>query len=75
MELLRLNLTELAVYAHRCGIDLTDEQIDSLLYSSEGWFSAIYLNLCSLFEHGTLPDRSSDIYAMFSAAMIDPPCF
>ena len=72
VEQLRLNHTELAVYAHRCGIDLTDEQVDSLLYSSEGWFSAIYLNLCSLFEHGALPDRSSDIYAMFSAAMIDP---
>ena len=72
VEQLRLNHTELAVYAHRCGIDLTDEQVDSLLYSSEGWFSAIYLNLCSLFEHGSLPDRSSDIYAMFSAAMIDP---
>ena len=71
-EQLRLNHTELAVYAHRCGTELSDEQIDALLYSSEGWFSAIYLNLRTLSERGALPDRSSDIYAMFIAAMIDP---
>ena len=71
-EQLRLNHTELAVYAHRCGAALSDEQISRLLYSSEGWFSAVYLNLRSLAEHGKLPDKSSDIYAMFTAAMIDP---
>ena len=69
---LRLNHTELAVYAHRCGTELTDEQVGALLYSSEGWFSAIYLNLRTLSEHGALPDRNSDIYTMFTAAMIDP---
>ena len=72
MEQLRLNHTELAVYAHRCGMDLSDAQIESLLYSSEGWFSAIYLNLRTLSERGVLPDRNSDIYTMFTAAMIDP---
>ena len=71
-EQLRLNHTELAVYAHRCGTELSDAQIDSLLYSSEGWFSAVYLNLRTLSECGTLPDRSSDIYTTFTAAMIDP---
>ena len=72
VEQLRLNHTELAVYAHRCGTELSDEQIDSLLYSSEGWFSAVYLNLRTLSERGALPDRDSDIYAMFIAAMVDP---
>ncbi|MFQ6977679.1 MAG: hypothetical protein ACLRSD_12415 [Oscillibacter sp.] len=62
----------LSIYAHRCGTELSDAQIESLLYSSEGWFSAIYLNLRTLHERGELPSRSSDIYAMFSAAMIDP---
>ena len=71
-EQLRLNHTELSVYARRCGTPLTEEQIDALLYSSEGWFSAVYLNLRALSEQGVLPDRTSDIYAMFSAAMIDP---
>ena len=71
-EQLRLNHTELAVYAHRCGTELSDEQVNSLLYSSEGWFSAVYLNLRTLSECGALPDRNSDIYTMFAAAMIDP---
>ena len=71
-EQLRLNHTELAVYAHRCGTDLTDAQVENLLYSSEGWFSAVYLNLRTLSERGALPDRNSDIYTTFTATMIDP---
>ncbi len=69
---LRLNHTELTIYAHRCGADLTEKQADELLYSSEGWFSVIYLNLRTLAEQGKLPDGNSDIYTMFTAAMIDP---
>ena len=72
MEQLRLNHTELAIYAHKCGMDLSEAQIETLLYSSDGWFSAIYLNLRTLSERGALPDRNSDIYTMFTAAMIDP---
>ena len=72
MEQLRLNHTELAVYAHRCGTELSDAQVESLLYSSEGWFSAVYLNLRTLFERGVLPSRHSDIYSTFTAAMLDP---
>lgn len=71
-EQLRLNHTELAIYAHRCGTELSDAQVESLLYSSEGWFSAVYLNLRTLFERGVLPSRHSDIYATFTVAMIDP---
>ena len=71
-EQLRLNHTELAVYAHRCGTELSDAQVESLLSSSEGWFSAVYLNLRTLSERGVLPSRHSDIYATFTAAMIDP---
>lgn len=72
VDKLRLNHTELSVYAHRFGADLTDDQIDSLLSSSEGWFSAVYLGLRAVAERGSLPDNHSDIYDMFSAAMIDP---
>ena len=71
-EHLRLNYTELAIYAHRCGTELSDAQVEALLYSSEGWFSAVYLNLRTLSERGALPDRNSDIYSTFTAAMIDP---
>jgi len=71
-EHLRLNHTELAIYAHRCGTELSDAQVEALLYSSEGWFSAVYLNLRTLSERGALPDHNSDIYATFTAALIDP---
>ncbi len=72
VDQLRLNHTELSVYAHRCGTDLSDIQIESLLQSSEGWFSAVYLNLCAFAQYGALPDHYSDIYEMFSTAMLDP---
>lgn len=55
-----------------CGTALSDAEISSLLYMSEGWFSAIYLHLRTLAERGTLPNRKSDIYTMFTAAMIAP---
>ncbi|MGN1019718.1 MAG: LuxR C-terminal-related transcriptional regulator [Aristaeellaceae bacterium] len=71
-EHLRLNSAELATYAHRCGAGLSDAQLKALLYASEGWFSAVYLSLRTFSERGALPDRSSDIYATFTAAMIDP---
>ena len=71
-EQLRLNHTELAVYTNRCGTELSDEQIERLLYYSEGWFSAVYLNLRLFSKHGALPGRNSDIFVVFTAAMIDP---
>ncbi|MGI6679539.1 MAG: LuxR C-terminal-related transcriptional regulator [Dehalobacterium sp.] len=72
IEHLRLNHTEIGIYARRCGTELSDNQIETLLSSSEGWFSAVYLNLRAFAECGTLPDHNSDIYTMFIAAMIEP---
>ena len=71
-EQLRLGREELAVYARRCGAALSESQLTALLTSTEGWFSAVYLNLRSLAERGTLVGGNSDIYAMFTAAMLDP---
>ena len=72
VEELRLNHTELAAYARRCRTPLTDAQIKMLLYTTEGWFSAVYLNLRTLAARGTLPDLHADIYEMFTDAMIAP---
>ena len=55
-----------------CGAALSEQQLENLFRSSEGWFSAIYLNLRALSERGSLPNGSSDIFEMFTAAMIDP---
>ena len=68
---LRLNEKELSAYVRRCGMELTEPQRETLLHSCEGWFFAIYLNLHALAERGTLLPTSSDIYAMFTAAMIE----
>lgn len=72
VEQLRLNHKELAVYVKRCGIKLSEKQTETLFYSSEGWFSAVYLNLQIFLERGVLPDGASDIYAAFTRAMIEP---
>ena len=72
VEQLRLNRKELAVYVKRCGIKLSEKQTETLFYSSEGWFSAVYLNLQIFLERGVLPDGASDIYAAFTRAMIEP---
>lgn len=51
---LRLNREELLAYTHRCGVEITAAQAESLLRSCEGWFSAVYLNLHALAERGNL---------------------
>lgn len=71
-EQLRLTRAELKAYADHCGAELSEEELDKLLYSSEGWFSAVYLNLQAYSHLGTLPGAGSDIYEMFTAAMIEP---
>ena len=69
---LRLNSGELSAYIRRCGTNMTDSQLEHLLKSSEGWFAAVYLNLCSFSKSGELPGKTSDIYQMFSASMLNP---
>lgn len=69
---LRLNSGELSAYIRRCGTSLTASQLEQLLKSSEGWFAAVYLNLCSFSKSGELPGKTSDIYQMFSASMLNP---
>lgn len=51
-----------------CGADLTESQLQQLLYATEGWISAVYLNLRTLADRGSLPERGSDIYNLFTAA-------
>lgn len=70
-EHLRLTRAEVKAYADRCGAELSEKELDKLLYSSEGWFSAVYLNLQAHSEPCALLS-GSDIYEMFTAAMINP---
>lgn len=61
---LRLEREELDAYARRCGAELSDHQVEQLLHTTEGWFSAAYLSLQTLAERGTLR----------TAAPISTPC-
>lgn len=68
----RLNYTELSVYAGKCGISLSDSQLDKLMNLSEGWFSAVYIQLRSMEEYGDMTGDMLDIYEMFNSALIEP---
>ena len=68
----RLNYTELSVYAGKCGISMNDSQLDRLMHLSEGWFSAVYIQLRSMEEYGDMTGETLDIYEMFNSALIDP---
>jgi len=70
-ELLRLNHTELSVFAERCGLTLDDDVVDAMLNISEGWFSAIYFALRSYAETGRLPEGTHDIYELFMSTLLD----
>ena len=71
-ELLKLDRRELAVFVRRCGVKLSEAQLDELLRVSEGWFSAVYISLRFFSESGALPCPDTDILELFSAALIDP---
>ena len=71
-DVLRLTEEELAVYIYRCGTDLSSRQLETLFHTSEGWFSAVYLNLCFYAKNGELPDNNANIYEMFAESMLKP---
>ncbi len=60
---MRLNRTELAAYLRRCGIEMSEDHFELLFRNSEGWFSLVYLNICSYEKDGVLLSKSTDIYS------------
>ena len=71
-DVLRLTQEELAAYIRRCGAELSGRQLETLFHTSEGWFSAVYLNLCFYEKNGELPDNNANIYEMFLESMLKP---
>lgn len=69
---LRLNPTELYAYSRRCGVYINDQQIAELDKLSEGWFSAVYLNLKSFSQYGIFLTGSQDIYEMLNDSLLVP---
>lgn len=69
---LRMNPTELSAYSRRCGVSVGSQQIAELDKLSEGWFSAVYLNLKSFSQHGTFLTGGHDIYEMLHDSLLAP---
>ena len=69
---LALTQEELAAYSRRCGVTLPPTELAHLAQTSEGWFSAVYLNLKAYQAHGTLLTEGHTIYDMLNEAMLDP---
>ncbi len=66
---MRLNRTELSIYLRRCGVALSEHQLETLYINSEGWFSCVYLNLRSYEKTGTLLAKNENIYSMIGATL------
>lgn len=69
---LQLNLTELSIYTRRCGVSIGEKELAELEKLSEGWFSAVYLNLKFYSEAGRLFSESDDIYEVINGSLIMP---
>ena len=69
---LALTQEELALYSRRCGVVLPPSDLVHLAQTSEGWFSAVYLNLKAYQTHGTLLTEGHTIYEMLNEAILDP---
>ena len=69
---LALSQEEVSAYSRRCGVALPPADLAHLAQTSEGWFSAVYLNLKAYQAHGTLLTSGHDIYEMLNEAMLDP---
>ena len=69
---LALSQEEVSAYSRRCGVALPPVDLAHLAQTSEGWFSAVYLNLKAYQAHGTLLTSGHDIYEMLNEAMLDP---
>ena len=67
---LRLNLTELSIYSRRCGVFMDKQQLIAIEKLSEGWFSAIYLNLKAFLDNGILLTESNDIFEMMNETLL-----
>lgn len=69
---LRLNREELTVYAVRCGLKASSEELDTLALLSEGWISIVYLNFKAYTQNGHWLSGSSDIFELIDQVLLAP---
>ena len=69
---LRLSQQELAVYARRCGLEPSAEEINVLATLSEGWISMVYLNFKAYAQNGCWLSSSADIFTLIDQVLLEP---
>ncbi|NLL91005.1 MAG: hypothetical protein GX222_01110 [Ruminococcaceae bacterium] len=69
---LRLNPDELNDYADICKLEASQEELDELAVSSEGWFSIVYLNFKSYERNGKWLSSTNDIYSLIEEVLLEP---
>lgn len=68
---LKFGRDDVARYARACGIRLAQAQLDQLYNASEGWISAIYLNLNAYAGSGQLLAEQKNIYHMINQVLFE----
>ncbi|MFA7077962.1 MAG: hypothetical protein WC147_06065, partial [Syntrophomonas sp.] len=69
---LRLSQQELAVYAKRCGLEPSAEEINVLATLTEGWISMVYLNFKAYAQKGCWLSSSADIFTLIDQVLLNP---
>ncbi len=69
---LRLNESEAAQYARRCGLTADKKEIAALAAASEGWISMIYLNFRAYVQTGVWISGSADIFNLIDQILLEP---
>lgn len=68
---LQLKHNEVKIYAKRCGLKPTDDEINSLAEISEGWISMIYLNFKFYIQNNTWPFTSEKICELMNETLLN----
>ena len=69
---LRLSQQELAIYAKRCGLEPSAEEINVLATLTEGWISMVYLNFKAYAQNGCWLSSSADIFTLIDQVLLEP---
>lgn len=69
---LRLNESEVALYARRCGLTANECDIAALAAASEGWISMVYLNFKAYSQTGVWISGSADIFNLIDQILLAP---
>ena len=68
---LRFDAQDIGNYFAQCGYPISSEDISHLIYISEGWAAALYLNLVSYADTGKFSDFG-DIHTMMGTILFEP---